>query len=772
MSISTSPLQALAKMTSTTNQPVAATRRSSIGLPYSRPLTRWFQSLKIGQKIGYGYALSLGIAAIGTTVGGILGSHYQYEAALLEEHAQAEIKLIDDLQTSILQSHVHQVRLISAIPQPKQFAAESAHLKLQTQLLQQHWDTVKTFAQEAQHFEADHHHQLVAVLQRYNRTIETYIQQLTTLTHLLEQGVPPPATAVVPKQQRLLHFAQHPAISQVMYVADDLSQILLHSQAEYEESAAHAKLAAQQQLQIILTSTLASIMIAALLAYLTSRAIAAPIEETTQIAQAVTQTDNFNLQVPVSTNDEIGVLATSLNQLIQRFQQLQVEQKASEQKLHDSQQLLQLVVDTIPQTIFWKDRHSVFLGCNRKMADLAGLSNPEAIVGKTDYDLPWSTAESDFYRECDRRVMESNTAELGIVESLQTAEGQQLWIETNKAPLHDREGHVIGILATFQDITERKAAELQLQQLNQELEQQSIQLKEALTQLKKSQLQLIQTEKMSSLGQLVAGVAHEINNPVNFIHGNLTHANDYIQDLLGLIELYQEHYPQPHEEIQAEIAAIELDFLTTDLTKLLQSMRIGTDRIREIVLSLRNFSRLDEAEVKEVNIHEGIDSTLTILHNRLKAKVEHPEVEVIREYGLLPPVECYAGQLNQVLMNLLSNAIDALDEVAAGKSYQALVAKPNQIRIRTERLDDHWIAIRIADNGPGMTDVVRTKLFDPFFTTKPVGRGTGLGLSISHQIVTEKHRGKLSCRSSLGQGAEFTIELPIRQSMNPVPPAV
>ncbi|MBL1176993.1 ATP-binding protein [Pantanalinema sp. GBBB05] len=763
MSTSTPRPQELAQVTSTHDNPLLPNRKKAIRLPYSNQLTHWFKSLRVGQKIGYGYALSLGIAAIGATVGGILGSHYQYQASLLEEHAQEEISLISDLQTSLLQTHVHQVRLMAAIPRPDQFAAESTHLSTQTRLLQRHWAAATAFVQQDLPFDDPHHRQLPELLRQYDTTIALYIQQLTELTLLLEQ-VPPAATTLAPLQQQLLQYSQHRATAQVMAIADRLSEILVDSREEYEESEDHAKLVAQHQLQIIVISTIASIVIAAFLAYFTSRAIAAPIEETTQVAQAVAQTDNFNLQAPVSTNDEIGMLATSLNQLIQRFQQLQSEQKASEQQLHDSQQLLQLVIDTIPQTIFWKDRHSVFLGCNRKMAEIAGLKNPEAIVGKTDYDLPWTTAESDFYRECDRRVMDSNMPELGIVESLQTATGEQRWLETNKAPLHDRAGNVMGILATFQDITERKAAELQLQHLNQELELQSLQLKDALTQLKTSQLQLIQTEKMSSLGQLVAGVAHEINNPVNFIHGNLTHANEYIQDLLGLIELYQRYYPQPHSEIQAEIAAIDLDFLTTDLSKLLRSMRIGTDRIREIVLSLRNFSRLDESEVKDVDIHEGIDSTLTILHNRLKAKAEHPEIEVIREYGQLPRVECYAGQLNQVFMNLLSNAIDALDEWATKQPYQDLVANPARIYIRTEPLNQHWIVIRIADNGAGMTEAVRAKLFDPFFTTKPVGRGTGLGLSISHQIVTEKHGGKLYCQSQLGQGSEFTIELPIQPS--------
>ncbi len=313
------------------------------------------------------------------------------------------------------------------------------------------------------------------------------------------------------------------------------------------------------------------------------------------------------------------------------------------------------------------------------------------------------------------------------------------------------------------EISDRKQAELKLQSLNTELEQRTTQLTDALTQLKKSQQQLIQTEKMSSLGQLVAGVAHEINNPVNFIHGNLSHATDYALDLLRLIELYQQYYPQPPAAIADEIETIDLEFLTDDLTKLLQSMRMGTDRIREIVRSLRNFSRLDEAEVKDVDVHEGIDSTLTILCSRLKAQTECPEIKVVKEYGQLPLVKCYPGQLNQVFMNILSNAIDALEEANVSRTYQEIKENPSQITIRTNIVDSTWVKISISDNGIGMTESVYKRIFDPFFTTKEVGKGTGMGMSISYQIVVEKHGGKLDCRSTVGKGTQFIIQIPVYQ---------
>jgi signal transduction histidine kinase len=289
---------------------------------------------------------------------------------------------------------------------------------------------------------------------------------------------------------------------------------------------------------------------------------------------------------------------------------------------------------------------------------------------------------------------------------------------------------------------------------------QTQQLEQTLHELQRTQTQLIQSEKMSSLGQLVAGVAHEINNPVNFIYGNLSYTNEYTQKLLKILQLYHKEYPQPSARILDAREDFEIDYLVEDLPKILASMKVGADRIRDIVLSLRTFSRLDEAEMKQVDIHEGIDSTLLILQNRLKNKPDRPTINVIKEYGNLPLVECYPGQLNQVFMNLLSNALDAL-EMEMNKSDRT--AKNLAITIRTQVTDNNCIGIRIADSGSGMSEDVKKRLFDPFFTTKPIGKGTGLGLAISHSIVVEKHGGKLSCHSVLGEGSEFAIEIPMRQ---------
>jgi PAS domain S-box-containing protein len=325
-------------------------------------------------------------------------------------------------------------------------------------------------------------------------------------------------------------------------------------------------------------------------------------------------------------------------------------------------------------------------------------------------------------------------------------------------------------VAIVRDITSLKQTEADLRQALQNQEDlaatataQAQQLEATLKDLRQTQSQLIQTEKMSSLGQLVAGVAHEINNPVNFIHGNLTHVNQYTQELVELVQLYQYFYSNPTPEIQELTSDIELDFLIEDLPKTIDSMKVGTQRIREIVLSLRNFSRLDEAEMKAIDIHSGIDSTLLILQNRLKAKSNHPDIKVVKEYGNLPLVECYGGQLNQVFMNILSNAIDALDTYNKNRSAEENRDNPSTITIRTEMRDSNVVTVRIGDNGPGMSKEVRSRLFDPFFTTKPVGKGTGLGLSISYQIIVEKHKGAIWCKSEPGQGAEFWIEIPVCQ---------
>jgi signal transduction histidine kinase len=309
----------------------------------------------------------------------------------------------------------------------------------------------------------------------------------------------------------------------------------------------------------------------------------------------------------------------------------------------------------------------------------------------------------------------------------------------------------------------------EVQQYNADLEAQvqhrTQELETVIETLKSTQLQLVQTEKMSSLGQLVAGIAHEINNPVNFIHGNLAHAESYMQQMLEAIAIYR---PLAHDiaakvGVNDALMAIdedELDFTQEDFPKLLQSMRTGTTRIRDIVSGLRTFSRIDESPCKEIDLHESIDSTLIILRSRLKSKGEYPEVEVVRNYGDLAPIECYSGELNQVFMNIFGNAIDAIQERYHAQLVGAIQPSVGRIEITTQLGEAQTVRITITDNGIGMSDATRNKIFEPFFTTKNVGKGTGLGLALAYAIVTEKHQGELICTSEVGQGTRFEICLP------------
>ncbi|WP_199249091.1 HAMP domain-containing sensor histidine kinase [[Phormidium] sp. ETS-05] len=554
--------------------------------------------LSIRHKIAFGYGISLAIAFTGTSLGILFGEQYQRQAttSLVQANDQEEILTELRIATLELPLYWHNLEYTEttdqkAAPIQTQVTRQQSDLRQQVTQIQKQLAALKSIEGSQ------------LILDEYPNLLDAYAQELDKLlTSLSALDSSPAATATA--KQLISDFTAQLPVRKLMGFSHELEPLIIEARKNQAKAEASLDKEAEYQELSIFISLLLSVGIAAFLAFITSRAIARTIEAVTDVAQRATKEANFHIQVPVFSEDEIGVLSQSINQLIARVCQLLEELEAEQES------------------------------------------------------------------------------------------------------------------------------------------------------------QLMQSEKMAALGRMIAGVAHELNNPINFIYGNITPAEEYLQDIFSLIETYTTEIPTPPAAVQEVADSIEIDFLQEDLSKILQSMKLGAERARSIVMSLKNFSRLDEGNPQPVDLRECIESTLLILHNRIKKNI------TIRcDYGDIPPVQGYMGLLYQVFMNILSNAVDALEESSTSKD------KP-EIIVITEQIDEKWAAVRISDNGPGIPPENYQKIFDTFFTTKPRGVGTGLGLAISRQIVEQKHGGKLLCKSQLGHGTEFMVLIPFQHKTNPPIPAI
>ncbi len=523
--------------------------------------------------------------------------------------------------------------------------------------------------------------------------------------------------------------------------------------------------------RITILLCITALFVAILLGSITSRWITQSIQSMSQAASAICKGD-WN-KIVMGRSKELFDLAQIFNKMAKQLKLSFTELKQREVNLTEAQKVAHIGS--------WEwDLKTENFTCSDELLRILGYRKTE--LNYYHYYQCIHPDDQQIYQENIYSAIEQGCS-FELDYRMIRSDGSIRYVYGKGQPTTNSEGKTIRLLGTVMDISERKLAEKALQNSEAELKRKTQQLEQTLEELQKTQAHLIQSEKMSSLGQLVAGIAHEINNPVSFIYGNIIFAKEYTEQLIELIEIYQNNY-QPNPQVNAKSEEIDLEYLLEDFPKLINSIKVGADRIQCIVKSLRNFSRLDESPIKDIDIHEGIENTLLILQSRLKNCSEKAPIEIIKDYGILPKVECYAGLLNQVFMNILANAIDATEEYNTYRSELELQENPSWILIKTEFIqaqpletsglysrlnrfqvvDQDSIMIRIKDNGPGIPESTQKRLFDPFFTTKPLGKGTGLGLSISYQIITEKHRGQLRCLSEVGVGTEFIITIPVSQS--------
>ncbi|MEO0409258.1 MAG: ATP-binding protein, partial [Cyanobacteria bacterium P01_A01_bin.135] len=761
-------------------------------------LKQWIRCRSIQQKISLAYGIAFSATVFGSILGFAFSKQDEKTAFRGQTESMAQLVLINDFKGSVIELLVHQDELlVKTSDNSKNYAdiqADFAHFAEDYRIFAQSWQLLSevysldrsgdalqiaptAYAADAVISLAAHH----SAVDDYTQRMDELIQQLDSIP---ESG----------RTATLRTYLEQLDQSLLLVFLDSIARLEAALQQEHTEATALLRRATVLQIQLTIISILLSGGLGILLMNRFSRILLNPLQNITDIAQQSMQTGS-DLPFPVRDGDEVGLLAQTLNLYVYKL-------KTSQSELLKEEQILQRQSATLAQlsqskAITQGDLTAAFQELTNRIAELLQVERVSIwlfdsghgaihcaqlfqlsqrryssgeVLAVTDYPayfaaiaaypiLPVNDARADA-RTCE--FTKGYLERYGIASMLdarfdvdgqckgviccEQVGSQRVWSQAEQ-----------NVVRSVSNLVSLAIEANQRQQKAQQLEQ-------ALMDLQQSQFQMVQREKMAVLGQLTSGIAHEINNPVSFIYGNLPYAEQYISSLINLVNQYQAHYPNPPAALAREVEAAELDFLQDDLGKLLASMQVGSERIHRIITSMGHFSHMDETDIRDTNLHIGIDNTLMLLNTRLRAQHWRPAIAVIKDYGDLPLVPCCIGQINQVLMNLLANAIDTLEEKDRQRSPDAMAASPSTIKVQTRRMEQAHspmppvVVISITDNGAGMEPAVRDRLFEAFFTTKPAGKGTGLGLSISHQVVVN-HGGTIDCQSTLGQGTTFTLTL-------------